>query len=298
MTVSTPMTAPGSWRATWRRSTPAGRSSSSTACVGTTGRGRPFEEVDGSFGGFIGACYDVTERFETIERLQAAQDAQTLLLQTALHDIASPLTSAIAAVEMLRERPDQDPVTVLEVAERQLVRMQKVLDGLRELDRARHGPLRARAVGFSLRQMAEEVVAVTVSDERELRMDVQEGEVRLDPIMTERILENLLANAVRHTPAGTTIEVQATVEDDVVVLVVEDDGPGIDELEGIFEPYMRAVHAGGIGLGLSLVTRYAEAHGGQVVARDRHPHGAVFEVRLPQGDPEGADRDTDRPSAR
>ena len=106
----------------------------------------------------------------------------------------------------------------------------------------------------------------------------------IDAAKVERIVENLLANATRHTPAASRIWVRVTASDDGVLIVVEDDGTGVpDELkEAIFEPFRQgpgpASTSPGVGVGLSLVARFAELHGGRAWVEDRPDGGASFHV--------------------
>ena len=105
----------------------------------------------------------------------------------------------------------------------------------------------------------------------------------------ERIIENLLANAARHTPPGSRVWVSARREDAGVLLAVEDEGAGVPlELrEAVFEPFRQgpgpSEHSPGVGVGLSLVARFAELHGGAAWVEDRPGGGASFRVYLPEG---------------
>jgi signal transduction histidine kinase len=109
--------------------------------------------------------------------------------------------------------------------------------------------------------------------------------------MISRIVENLLMNAARHTPPECQVWVKVLPEGDNVLIEVEDDGQGIPEehRESIFEPFehgpMTSVHNPGVGIGLSLVARFAELHGGRVWVQDRDGGGASFRVLIPRGDP-------------
>jgi two-component system sensor histidine kinase KdpD len=109
--------------------------------------------------------------------------------------------------------------------------------------------------------------------------------VRLDFVLMQQVLTNLLLNGALHTPSGTEIELHAQVESGNLILKVSDNGPGIpsESLGRIFEKFHRAPNAptGGTGLGLSLVKGFVEAHGGSVTAENRAGGGAVFTVRLP-----------------
>ena len=109
----------------------------------------------------------------------------------------------------------------------------------------------------------------------------------VDIAKVERIVENLLANAVRHAPATTTIWIRVQRAPDGVVIAVEDDGPGVpDELrETIFEPFRQGPdapeHSPGVGVGLTLVRRFAELMGGRAWVQGREGGGASFRVFLP-----------------
>ncbi|MGZ4150522.1 MAG: sensor histidine kinase, partial [Actinomycetota bacterium] len=117
---------------------------------------------------------------------------------------------------------------------------------------------------------------VTV-DGQHVLADVDGGKV-------ERIVENLLVNAGRHTPAGTPIHLGVERSRRGIVLVVEDEGPGVpDDLkEHVFDAFRQGEHAnGGVGIGLSLVQRFAELHEGTARVEDRDGGGARFVVELP-----------------
>ena len=108
--------------------------------------------------------------------------------------------------------------------------------------------------------------------------------VDVDRAKVERIVENLLNNAARHTPAGTPVQVLIIEQGPGVVVVVEDEGPGVsdDIKDEIFEPFRQGASArGGVGIGLSLVQRFAELHGGTASVEDRPGGGARFVVTLP-----------------
>jgi two-component system sensor histidine kinase MtrB len=109
----------------------------------------------------------------------------------------------------------------------------------------------------------------------------------VDSAKVERVVENLLANAGRHTTPDTPVWVTVTRRDDGVLLAVEDAGTGVpQELRAaLFEPFRQgpevAAHAPGVGIGLSLVARFAELHGGRAWVQDRPGGGASFQVLLP-----------------
>jgi two-component system OmpR family sensor kinase len=157
---------------------------------------------------------------------------------------------------------------------------------LAQLDHER--PLRRESVdlGEVVRRSAAGV-AVSAPD-RPLDVEVRSPVTIVgDEQRLRQVVDNLLVNAVRHTPGGTAIEVTLTQDADWAVLTVHDEGPGIDPADAgrIFQPFYRsdpsrARTSGGAGLGLAIVAAIVGSHGGTVVVRPGR--GATFEVRLPK----------------
>jgi two-component system sensor histidine kinase KdpD len=112
--------------------------------------------------------------------------------------------------------------------------------------------------------------------------------VRLDFILMQQILSNLLLNAAVHTPQGTPVQIKGKVEAKTLLLTVADTGPGLpaDALARVFDKFYRApaARAGGTGLGLSIVKGFVEAQGGQIKAENQAGGGALFTIRLPLSD--------------
>jgi signal transduction histidine kinase len=128
--------------------------------------------------------------------------------------------------------------------------------------------------------------------DREITIDTTPTVAAVDVPKVERIVENLLVNAARHTPPRAHIWIRVRPGDDGAILAVEDDGPGLpaEDRERVFDPFERggsaAAHAPGSGIGLTLVARFAELHGGRAWAEERNGGGASFLVWLPSA-PDG-----------
>jgi len=122
--------------------------------------------------------------------------------------------------------------------------------------------------------------------DRPVTVEAQSVEISIDSPKVERIVENLIANSVRHTPEGTRIWVKVVPEGTGALILVEDEGPGVlvELRDAIFEPFRQGSvmeASPGVGIGLSLVARFAELQGGRAWVAEREGGGASFRVFLP-----------------
>jgi signal transduction histidine kinase len=166
-------------------------------------------------------------------------------------------------------------------------KLQGLLTDLLDLDRISRGILeparRPTDVGALVRRVADEAEL----GDRPLVVEAPPLVAEVDAPKVERIVENLLANAAKYTPEGTPVWVRVAAEGEGVLLTVEDGGPGVPEesRETIFRPFEQGEdaprHAPGTGIGLSLVARFAELHGGRAWVEERAGGGASFRVHLP-----------------
>lgn len=200
-----------------------------------------------------------------------ATDPAHTLLAAAAHDLTNPLSIVMLCLDTLHERGEGlTPAQREIVMERALAggrRMYRILNGLLDAERVAKGVLRACPRPTDVVALIRGVVEETeIGSRRPVRVEAGGAWATVDPVLLERIVENLLANADRHTPAGTPVEVLVNVDGGDVVIAVEDHGPGV---------------AGEGGLGLSLVARFAELHGGSTGVRELPQGGSSFWVRLP-----------------
>lgn len=242
-----------------------------------------------------GLMYDITERKEAEERLIALDRLKDTLLHTLSHDLKEPLTAILGAASTL-ERLDG---VLSQDERRQLLRtmasrtqgMNDLLTDLLDLDRLDRGIVAPRRFPVNLGALIRNVVEHS-GNLRGRPVEIEECDcvANVDAPKVERIVENLLSNAARYTPRDARIRVRAWRADDGVHLAVDDEGPGVpDELKAaVFEPFRRGADAEtqpGSGIGLSLVARFAELHGGRAWVEDRPGGGASFRVFLPDADP-------------
>jgi signal transduction histidine kinase len=164
------------------------------------------------------------------------------------------------------------------------------LKDLLDIDRLNRGIVapqyRTTDVGALARRTVESLDALTG---RAVEIDAGSVVIAVDPAKVERIIENLLVNAARHTEADRRIWLRVRPHDGGVLIAVEDDGAGVpDDLrDAIFEPFRQgptaSSHNPGTGIGLSLVARFAALHGGRAWVEERPGGGAAFLVSLPGG---------------
>ena len=256
-----------------------------------------------SFSGFI---RDISERKraqedleraleverEAAARLRALDEMKDTFLQAVSHDLRTPL-AAILGLAITLERGDVH----LEAAESQDLarriadnarRLDRLVTNLLDLDRLARGIVTPKLQPTDVGALVQRVVAESdlIADSR-LRTDIASVTIPIDGAKIERIIENLLANTVRHTPATSIVWIGVREESDGALITVEDDGPGVapDLTEAIFEPFRQGPdapqHSPGVGVGLTLVKRFAELHGGRAWVEERDGGGASFRVFLP-----------------
>jgi signal transduction histidine kinase len=225
------------------------------------------------------------------EQLRDLNELKNTLLHAVSHDLKGPVAAVLGAVSTLR-RGEQLQLTVeqrdslFEVIEMSGRKTNRLLNDLLDLDRIDRGLLQIDRqptdVGALASRVMRECEALAAHP---VRIDADRVLVDVDPTMVERVVENLLVNAARHTPLGTPVRVIVHGRTDGIELTVEDEGPGIpDDLKVVlFDSFRQGPgsNGGGVGIGLSLVKRFAELHGGTARAEDRSGGGARFVVSLP-----------------
>jgi two-component system sensor histidine kinase KdpD len=230
---------------------------------------------------------------------------KNVLLHAVSHDLKGPLAGVLGAMQTIRRADklhltDKEMDDLYGVIEQAATKAARLVEDLLDLDRLDRGQLELQREPTDVEAIASRLAQeLPTLAGHPVRVDGAHVLVEVDPTMTERIIENLLNNAARHTPPGTPVHVVVTPRPSGIELAVEDEGPGVpDDLKPtIFEPFRQGENArGGVGIGLSLVGRFAELHGGSAVIEDRDGGGARFVVELP-GDVETAPAATAVPDA-
>lgn len=230
------------------------------------------------------------QRF-TIARLRALDETKTNILRAVSHELRTPLTFIKGTSTFLGEQwRDLPTTTVNDLFSRvnsNCERLDGLLGSLLDLDRLSRGVIEPTRRPTDVRSLIERVVESVPDEAHTISVTGDHIRAEVDASQIERVVENLLINAVRHTPAGTSIEANCARGDDGVVITVSDDGPGVPaELRPtIFDPFVQSessIDAGrGTGIGLSLVAKFTELHGGHVSVDESDAGGAAFRVYLP-----------------
>jgi PAS domain S-box-containing protein len=247
------------------------------------GSGRVIADENGAPARLVGAAQDITER-------KRVDDLRDSILSAVSHELRTPLTSIIGFSMTLKDkgatlaRRTRDEM-VGHLAQ-QAEKLDRLLADLLDLDRLRHGFVRPNLHPTDVRELAMQVASDHRSNTHSIDVDGSEVVADVDAPKVERIIENLLANAVNHTPPGTTITVSVEPHDSGVLIAVEDNGPGVadEQREAIFGIFNRGAasdRVAGTGIGLSLVAQFTALHGGSAWVEESASGGASFRVFLP-----------------
>jgi PAS domain S-box-containing protein len=248
-----------------------------------SGRGRVIVEGDEPVK-MLGTSQDVTEQRQA-ERLRDD------ILSAVSHELRTPLTTILGFALTLEQRrgeltgPELDRV-VIELG-RAARRLERLLVDLLDVERVRRGAVDVSRERTDVIQLIERAIAACDLDGRLVDISGPPIEAEIDAAKVERIVENLIRNAVKHTPSTSAIHVRVDAQGSDLVLAVEDEGEGISDeyKQQVFETFNRGPNAHsavpGAGIGLSLVARFAEVHGGRAWVEDRPGGGASVRVLLP-----------------
>jgi two-component system sensor histidine kinase KdpD len=231
------------------------------------------------------------------QRAQLLVESEKLskaLLNSISHELRTPISAITTAATALVEPKTPEALRDILAHEIQesAARLNRLVSNLLDMTRLESGNVKPRLdwcdaadlINVSLRQNERELSKHHI----ELSLPSPLPLVKMDFVLIEQALNNLLLNAAHYTPVGTTVEIRAAAAADELTIAVADRGPGLppESLPHVFEKFYRApgAPAGGTGLGLSIVKGLVEAHGGRVEARNRPGGGAEFSIHLPMAE--------------
>jgi signal transduction histidine kinase len=235
-------------------------------------------------------------RDQLVVRLESALRAKDEFLAMLGHELRNPLAPIVTAAQILRQQRGGAPSAELDVVERQLRHLVRLVDDLLDVERVAHGKveLRRRPVELAVAVATGVELARPLIDQNKHHLSVEVAEhglvVDADGARMAQVVSNLLNNAARYTPPGGSISLTAAVEGTEVVLRVVDSGIGIDAtmLTTVFDIFVQGAKTtdrktGGLGLGLAIVRNLMTLHGGTVSASSKgRDCGSEFTIRLPR----------------
>ncbi len=235
------------------------------------------------------------------ENERALDEARRNLVAWASHDLRTPLTSLRVMVDAMADGIVDDPETIsryLRQSQNEIVRMTNLLDDLFELAQLDAGYQELKFEWINLSDLISDTLesfaarAAAQSVTLEGSVDPEVDPVWAAPDKLSRILDNLLSNALRHTPENGSIQLQADIYDNKIRVLVKDSGNGISpkDLPHIFDRFYRGEKSrsreteeiGGVGLGLTIVKGLVEAHGGEIQVESKAGEGTKFWFTLPK----------------
>jgi PAS domain S-box-containing protein len=239
----------------------------------------------------LSALLDAQSSRDRAEQENHAKDEFMAMLA---HELRNPLSAISAAVQVLEASSGQDApaLRARSIIGRQVHHLARLVDDLLDVSRVITGKIALDRGAIDLADLVQRAVAVCGERPhgQQLEVSAQPVWIEGDLVRMEQIVNNIVGNAVKYTPAGGSIRVRVAAEGGDAVLRVEDNGFGIapELLPRVFDLFVQGERTldraqGGLGIGLTLVRRLVDLHGGTVVAASEGPgRGSVFTVRLPR----------------
>lgn len=219
------------------------------------------------------------------------EEMKSAFLSAVSHELRTPLTVVMGVAATLKARSDvmsgDQRAQFVDRLEQQAGKLDRLLSDLLDLDRLSRGMVTPRRRTIDLLSLVSRVVDTLDPEDHTVRITGSAYLADVDPALIERVIENLVRNAVKYSPAGTSITVGVAPTPGGVAISVEDEGPGIPlaARQQVLDPFVRLHHdhpQPGTGVGLALVRRFAQLHDGDVTIADGRAGGARVVVTLPQ----------------
>jgi len=222
------------------------------------------------------------------EALRRNDLVKTAVIRSVSHDLRTPLATMHAAVDALGpEGPGLDADEqreLLATVRRELARLERYVENVLDLSRLEAGAATPSPALWTVDALTVQALAGLPGAERvELELGDDLPPVQIDAAQIERALANMLENALRFSPADSTVSVRAESRGTEVIVWIEDSGPGVPaaDASAIFEPFRRSTRSRGAGLGLAIARGFVEANGGRVWVESAPGGGASFALTLP-----------------
>lgn len=240
---------------------------------------------------------DMADRFnEMADALAHQRRDQIAFLGGVAHDLKTPLSALRISTALFRKGaplpPEERLRETLALVDRQVNHLDRMVGDLLDRISVQSGDLQLKLERVDVRSLAHDVAALYRDTTRRHTIDLtappSEVSLRCDPVRVSQVLTNLVSNAAKYSPAGGRIGIEVAASDEEVILAVSDEGIGIsaEQRAHLFEPFRRVGRlrdeVPGTGLGLFVVRRIVEAHGGRIDVDSVLGQGSRFEIRLPR----------------
>jgi signal transduction histidine kinase/DNA-directed RNA polymerase specialized sigma24 family protein len=240
-------------------------------------------------------------RFErqrrSMERIAELDRMKSDFLSNISHELRTPLTVITGVGRTLEQSSniisEEERRDLLARSNANAATLDSMLTGLLDFGRLEAGHLDVKPADIALRELFDGITdrLASLFGDQTVHLDVEEGlTATADPLLIERVVENLLTNAAKYAPPGSRVRISAISEGQEAIIAVEDDGPGIppEELSHIGERFFRGGHSNtrstrGTGLGLALVSEILDLHGTYLVVESKLGIGSRFSFRLLRG---------------
>jgi signal transduction histidine kinase len=231
----------------------------------------------------------LAEQNETLRRIE---HDKRKISQLIVHDLKGPIGAAMANAQLLKPAVAPEHVEIVGDIVVAMQQLDRTARDLLDLSRAEAGELTPKLESFSLTELAAEVASAMRGlarwTEVEIVLEIRSERAGADRELTRRVLQNLVHNALKYAPNGSSVRIEGAIDTDGLALSVHDQGPGVaaEEAERIFERFVTLdadpARSGSHGLGLAFCRLAAEAHGGRIWVERHDGVGASFCVRIPQ----------------
>jgi two-component system sensor histidine kinase SaeS len=235
---------------------------------------------------------------ESLKRERGLERTRRALIEAVSHDLRTPLSSIRAMIESINDGVVTDDATIkryLHTAQSEIENVSQLVNDLFELSQIDAGLLQLHTESVFLQQLISDTVETMIAQAASHRLNLSgEVEKELSPVTADsrriqRVLYNLIQNAIRHTPADGLINIRAMDVGSAIEVQVSDTGEGIpvEDMSRVFEHSYRSERSrshqsGGAGLGLSIAKGIVEAHGGRIWVNSKVGQGSVFSFTLPK----------------
>jgi signal transduction histidine kinase len=228
------------------------------------------------------------------DELERSDKQRRNMLADIAHELRTPITILRGRLEGILDGVYPPDEAHIAPALEETYLLERLVEDLRLLALAEANQLRFELKPVRLNELAETILSLFYAQagERNVQLNLEAEadlpEVMVDPQRFQQVIGNLIDNALRYTPEGSTVNLSIHRQEDIVELSVADGGPGIpeDEIAHVFDRFWRgeksrARSTGGAGLGLSIARQLVEAQGGKITARNHSPRGFEVQITLP-----------------